>query len=123
MTPIEESDEQQAAIVRIITSDKMRQEKSNEWTFELANLHCRNREMLERLFAGCQVTVSVDAMVDLHSGSGFHRSFNMIETSIELPPFSNSGPTPTELLMREEERIQAEAEIYLKELYKKEGLE
>lgn len=102
-------------LVELEATDKLALETQKEWTFTLSELHCKNRDMLNRLFSGCPVTASVDAMVALNGPeTGFRRNGYMIETTIELPALPEMEETPEVLLEFEERRIQREAAADIK---------
>lgn len=105
-------------IAKLQVIDNYVMEDEKNWQFVLSELHCENRDMLERLFSGCEVTVSVEAMVGLEEpGVNFNRVSSMIEAEIKLPALSSSAE---ELLRLEEERIQRDSEIWIKDMREKE---
>jgi len=112
--PIEEEDAILLATLRIV--DRQVLEENKQWQFAISDLHCENREMLDRLFAGCPVTVSVEAMIDLQGpGIEFDRLSHQVRTAITLPALPQQR-TPGELLRAEETRSQRTAHAFLKKL-------
>ena len=102
-------------LARLKTVDTQKTETEKEWTFALSELHCENREMLERLFAGCPVVIKVEAMIALDApGVRYNRSSKTVSQTIKLKGLPQPD-SPATLLHREEKRIQADVERYLEE--------
>ena len=81
----------------------------------LSELHCENREMLERLFAGCPVNIKVEAMIALDSTEvEYNRLVRTVTQTAVLPALPQSEP-PERLLEIEEARIQEEARVFFEE--------
>ena len=102
-------------LARLKTVDIQKLETEKEWTFALSELHCENREMLDRLFAGCPVVIKVEAMIALEVPSvRYNRSSKTISQTIVLEGLPQPE-SPEHLLQKEEARIQADVERYLEE--------
>ena len=116
--PQEEKDEEgnfSAVLCELQIIDEEQLEKENEWTFALSELHCENREMLERLFAGCPVNIEVEAMIALDSTEVEYNRLARTVTQTAILPALTQSELPERLLEIEEARIQEEARVFLEE--------
>lgn len=99
--------------LKVIDEEQLETEK--EWIFALSELHCENREMLERLFAGCPVVLKVEAMVALDTSEvRYNRLSKTVTQTVVLEGIPQAGSSER-LLQIEEARIRADVARYLDE--------